>query len=225
MNERLWDDSTPDSARRIVLAALEAFAERGYHGTTTRDIARRANLSPAGIYLHFRSKGELLELIMRAAHQEVLGMMREAYGAHSDPVARVMAIVDALVRFHATWHTAARVANHELPALSPAARGRILELRAEIEDLVDQAIAGGVRAGVFSVRDRRATTFAILSMGIGVARWFRPGGRLSPEELGALYGELVARMLGATPAASIPGPWGGQAEKGRVGPAVARTQS
>lgn len=201
MNERLWDESTPDSARRIVLAALEAFAERGYHGTTTRDIARRANLSPAGIYMHYRSKEELLELIMRAAHLEVLSMMREAFQDHPDPVERIRALVDAHVRFHATWYTAARVANHELPALSEPARARILELRREVEDLVEKAIEEGVRAGVFSVRDRRVTTFAILSMGIGVSRWFRPNRRLSPEELGSIYGELAVRMLAPGPPA------------------------
>ncbi|HXF57307.1 MAG TPA: TetR/AcrR family transcriptional regulator [Actinomycetota bacterium] len=214
MNERLWDESAPDSARRIVLAALEAFAERGYHGTTTRDIARRANLSPAGIYMHYRSKEELLELIMRAAHQEVLSMMREAFQAHPDPVERMRALVDALVRFHATWYTAARVANHELPALSEPARARILKLRREVEDLVEEAIEEGLRAGVFSVRDRRVTTFAILSMGIGVSRWFRPDGRLSPEELGSMYGELVVRMLSSGPAAA-PG-WDSRRGKARA---------
>lgn len=225
MNERLWDESAPDSARRIVLAALEAFAQRGYHGTTTRDIARRANLSPAGIYMHYRSKEELLELIMRAAHQEVLSMMREAFQTHPDHVERMRAIVDALVRFHATWYTAARVANHELPALSEGPRARILELRREIEDLVEEAIEEGVRAGVFSVGDRRVTTFAILSMGIGVSRWFRPDGRLSPEELGSLYGDLVVRMLGAGPTAAAVPSWGGRRGKARAGSAVAPSGS
>lgn len=37
-----WSEVTPDAARRLLVAAVEAFAERGYHATTTRDIAGRA---------------------------------------------------------------------------------------------------------------------------------------------------------------------------------------
>lgn len=39
---RPWSEVTPDAARRLLVAAVEAFAERGYHATTTRDIAGRA---------------------------------------------------------------------------------------------------------------------------------------------------------------------------------------
>ncbi|MGW2996243.1 TetR family transcriptional regulator, partial [Streptomyces sp. NPDC001193] len=35
---RPWSEVTPDAARRLLVAAVEAFAERGYHATTTRDI-------------------------------------------------------------------------------------------------------------------------------------------------------------------------------------------
>ena len=37
-------------------AAADAFADKGFHATTTRDIASRAGLSPAGVYVHFASK-------------------------------------------------------------------------------------------------------------------------------------------------------------------------
>lgn len=37
-----WAEVTPDAARRLLIAAVQAFAERGYHATTTRDIASRA---------------------------------------------------------------------------------------------------------------------------------------------------------------------------------------
>ncbi|TDE18927.1 TetR/AcrR family transcriptional regulator, partial [Actinomadura sp. 6K520] len=39
-------------------------AENGYHGTSVRDIAVRAGLSPGALYYHFESKQELLATIM-----------------------------------------------------------------------------------------------------------------------------------------------------------------
>src|SRR5690606_25495504 len=40
-------------ARRLVASAVESFARRGYHATTTRDISVGAGLSPAALYVHF----------------------------------------------------------------------------------------------------------------------------------------------------------------------------
>ena len=44
-----WDEVKTDAARRLLLAAVEAFAERGYHAATTGDIASRAELSPGAL--------------------------------------------------------------------------------------------------------------------------------------------------------------------------------
>lgn len=43
---------TSDVARRLVLSAVDSFARRGYHATTTRDISVGAGLSPAALYVH-----------------------------------------------------------------------------------------------------------------------------------------------------------------------------
>ena len=50
---------------RLLAAAVTAFAERGYHATTTRDIAAAAGMSPAALYVHHASKEELLYEIAR----------------------------------------------------------------------------------------------------------------------------------------------------------------
>lgn len=42
LSAELWPDVQPETARRLMLAGVEAFAERGYHATTTRDIAGAA---------------------------------------------------------------------------------------------------------------------------------------------------------------------------------------
>src|SRR5215472_12169351 len=48
----LFDGINPPSLRRLLLAALASFAEHGFRGTTTRDIARHARMSNAAIYSH-----------------------------------------------------------------------------------------------------------------------------------------------------------------------------
>ena len=59
----------PQSVKNLLAAALDAFAEEGYHGSTTRTISARAGLSPAALYVHFSSKSELLfELFVSALY-------------------------------------------------------------------------------------------------------------------------------------------------------------
>jgi AcrR family transcriptional regulator len=74
--------STPSRAEttraRLLEAAVTAFAEKGFHGTTTRDIAGAAGMSPAAVYVHHRSKEELLFLISREGHQQALDVVRDA---------------------------------------------------------------------------------------------------------------------------------------------------
>src|SRR5450631_2883623 len=52
------------SVRRLLLAAVDSFWKNGFHASSTRDIAKRAKLSPAAVYVHFKSKEELLFTII-----------------------------------------------------------------------------------------------------------------------------------------------------------------
>ena len=52
---------TGDAGRdRLLTAAVAAFGAKGFHATSTRDIARAASLSPAAVYVHHQSKDCLL---------------------------------------------------------------------------------------------------------------------------------------------------------------------
>jgi len=73
-----WAEVTPEAARRLLVAAVDAFAERGYHATTTRDIASRAGMSPAALYIHYRTKEELLHRISRIGHDRALALLEAA---------------------------------------------------------------------------------------------------------------------------------------------------
>ena len=80
-----WAEVGPEAARRLLVAAVAAFAERGYHATTTRDIAGRAGMSPAALYIHYRTKEELLHRISRIGHEEALEILESAANGRAPP--------------------------------------------------------------------------------------------------------------------------------------------
>ncbi|MFF8033418.1 MULTISPECIES: TetR/AcrR family transcriptional regulator [unclassified Streptomyces] len=192
-----WGEVTPDAARRLLLAAVEAFAERGYHATTTRDIASRAGMSPAALYIHYKTKEELLHRISRIGHEKALDILRAASRAGGGPAERLAGAVSSFVRWHAGGRTTARVVQYELDSLGPEARAEIVGLRRQVDAEVRGIIEDGVASGDFDVVDVRGTTLAVLSLCIDVARWFDVDGPRTPEEVGALYADLVLRMVGA----------------------------
>lgn len=195
--EETWRQVTPDAARRMLIAAAQAFADKGYHATTTRDISSLAGMSPAAVYIHYRSKEELLFQISKIGHELSLGVLHAVEG--DDPVARTASAVSSFARWHAEFHTTARVVQYELGALSPEHHEVVVELRRQIEASVRGMIEAGVEAGVFDVPDLRGATLAVLSLCIDVARWYQPTGKRTPEQIGALYADLVLRMLRPVP--------------------------
>ncbi|MEU3711427.1 TetR/AcrR family transcriptional regulator [Streptomyces catenulae] len=192
-----WADVTPDAARRLVRAAVEAFAERGYHATTTRDIAGRAGMSPAALYIHYRTKEELLYRISGIGHEKALAIMGEAAAADGSAAERLAGAVRTFVRWHAEHHTTARVIQYELQALGPEHYAEITALRRRTDRLLRQIIQDGADSGEFRADDVPGTTLAVLSLCVDVARWFTADGRRTPDEVGVLYAGLVLRMVGA----------------------------
>jgi len=193
----LWPDVRPDAARRLMLSGLRSFAERGFHATTTRDIATGAGMSPAALYVYFPSKVGLLFAISHSGHEQTLAMVTAAIAKDTDPRGSMRHLVAEFVAWHAEWHTVARVVQYELQALPEREFAVVAELRRRIERQVRDVIANGVAAGVFHVPDVRTAARAVLSLGIDVARWYDGRTGSTPTELGAEYAGLVMRMLGA----------------------------
>lgn len=79
-----------DTRGRIVAAALQAFADRGYDGATTRDIARSAGVPQGLVTYHFPAKDDL----WRAAMDHIFGLLREQLG----PRAALLEEVDVRTR-------------------------------------------------------------------------------------------------------------------------------
>ena len=193
------DAGASPTARRLLLAALDLFAARGYHGTSIRDVAGLAGAKSATLYSHFASKEDILASLVFLGHdlhhRRLLAALVEA---GPDPRQQLASMMRAHVEVHCRYTELAVVATRERHHLSAGALAPAAALRRSSEELVYDVVDRGVRQGVFHVPDFEATLVAIGSMGIAVADWY-PGraDRLTPEEVGAAYSRIALRMLGA----------------------------
>jgi AcrR family transcriptional regulator len=191
--------TTITARERLINAAIEAFAEKGFAGTTTRDIASRAGMSPAAVYVHHDSKESLLFTVSVEGHRSALDVITQASASSTDPIERLRTMVYDFSLWHADNSRIGRIVQYEFHALTPEHRAEIAKLRRGIEKTMRDALADGVDKGVLDVADIPGTALALLSLGVDLVRWFVPGGTRTGDELATLHAELAVRMTLRTP--------------------------
>ncbi len=185
------------TVERLTRAAAQAFALKGFSATTTRDIATGAGLSPAGVYVHFGSKEELLFELSRSGHEAALALVRDARDRCPSPREQLVEIMRRFSEWHVEQHQLARVVYHEHSHLTPPHQAEVLGLRKEIDRIVRSVLDAGVAAGDFDVDDVPDTALALLSIVIDVARWYSPTIKRTPAQIGATNAALGLRLVGA----------------------------
>ncbi|MHB1087324.1 MAG: TetR/AcrR family transcriptional regulator [Acidimicrobiales bacterium] len=192
----------PTTREAILEAALDLFAQRGYHATSMREIAAEVPIRAAGIYYWFASKEAILLELERFFLDDLNAAVIEAVSHHKNPATRLAAAVREHVRFHGLFPRAAFVTDSELRALSGDDRIEIQAKRDAYQTMFIGFIEDGVGAGVFKASDVKIVSYAILLECTGVAIWFAPNGTRTLDQVAEIHIELVLGSL-MTPRATI----------------------
>lgn len=182
--------------RRLLLAGVEAFWRDGFHASSTRDIAKRAQLSPAAVYVHFASKEDLLFTIILFVAENLRDRLREIALQGGSPTALLTRFVQAYVAIPARMYKASLVANREFSALTPAQRKQIVKIRDELEQIVGDCLAAGLASGEFDFEEVSIARMAVVSLCRSTLLWYSPRGAYAPEQIADKYVTLVLGMVG-----------------------------
>jgi len=190
-------DASSPTGRLILNAAVDLFYAHGYESATLRDIADAVGLQVGSLYNHMASKQELLFSVMYGVMDDLLGQAIVVAERPGTATERLRWLIDVHIQFHAHRRREVFVGNNELRSLMPANRDKIVRLRERYERIFQDLIAAGQAEGSFALDDVKLTSYAVLAMCTGVSGWYSETGRLTVDELSALYGEMVLHMLGA----------------------------
>jgi AcrR family transcriptional regulator len=190
-------DEGPVLRGQILQHASLLFYERGFAGTSIRDIGEAVGISSSTMYHHFPNKQAVL-------HAIVVDFMRD-FVAATVPVLRDTSVdvrerLARVVRLHLVMSDERRpellVGNPIRNALEPQQRTEGIALQRQYQDAMLALVEEGVSGGTFTVHDPVLAAMAVLDMLNGVREWFNPSGKLSRDDLVEGYVALVGQTLG-----------------------------
>jgi AcrR family transcriptional regulator len=180
----------------VVAAAGRLFAQRGYHGTSMRDLGKELGLLGSSLYSHVESKQDLLvEVVELGAHLFEASAGR-ALANGGTPRDRMKALISGHVDVVLENLDVARTFLNEARMLDAAQRQRVLSARDHYEEAFRGVIRDGIADGSFrSDLDAKTSSIFILSILNAIERWYRPDGPLGRSDLVAQLDHFVGSAL------------------------------
>jgi AcrR family transcriptional regulator len=182
---------------RILEAASELFAERGYNGTSMTAIADALGATKPFVYYHFKDKHEILRETCRRGVVRALAALDEVLKGGGNCREQLNLACHALAAVSLERRAYVTVYSREMDRLSDEARADLAALRRRFDRRLGELIAEGCRRGEFEVDEPRVTAACMSTMIIYTYGWFRDDGALSADEVANHLALLARRMVNA----------------------------
>jgi TetR/AcrR family transcriptional regulator, cholesterol catabolism regulator len=186
------DDPQPINKERLLDAATNLFSARGFRGTSIRDIARAMDMSISNIYHYFGNKDGLLLAILQRSSEKVVNTLREVSLKELEPLAKLKLLLSAHIHLCAEHWKSAMVFFLNEEHLSAEGVEINQRIQREVLEIYMKGLRSLEESGIVQCRDLKVLAFNILGVINWQLKWYRPGGRLSLEEV---VDEIISFVL------------------------------
>ncbi len=179
---------------RMLRAAARCFNEKGYSGTSLKDVSAILGLTDAALYYYVRNKEELVYLCyLRAGDvgREALDRAIAEGDSGLDTVRRYL-------RYHLDVMTGERgpiAIMSEIPSLEPAHRDEILEISRRHSARFEAVLEKGIADGSIAPCDVRMTGNAIMGALNWVPKWFHGDAAVADQVVSEFPAILSAGLV------------------------------
>lgn len=179
---------------KIILAALDIGRRKGFHSTTTRDLAEASGLSMGAIYNYVESKETLLRMILAGVDYAVEHAIAPFdQGETDDPTRRLHGLIRRHIEVSDVLQRWFAFAFLEVKAFDQEARNIVLQSELRNEKLIADAMAQGVALGRFI--DLPPMTLAAMVMPL-LQDWYIKRWKFRKRGLGAAaYVEAITEFV------------------------------
>ncbi len=181
---------------RLLAAATELFAEKGFDATSVQEVVQRAQVTKGALYHYFDSKQDLLYEIYHSIISLQLAELERILAADGPADQMLRAIIVSLVETTAARLDQAVVFGREMHRLDQNRLAAVRADRRRYHDLVRDVVARAQAAGDFApVADADTVTLVIFGVVNQLPVWYRPSGTKSPAQLGGEIADLILAGL------------------------------
>ena len=167
----------------LVRVAARLFREKGFDGTTVRDIADAVGMRSGSPFYHFRSKQEILLAVMEEGLSAGLEATEAVLGRRLPPREKFRALVRAhLSTLFDAGHDFIPVLLYDWRALESGNRAKIIAVKDRF-DAVWQAMVRELKAAGLLHTDSRLARLLVLGAINYMATWYKRDGKLSLDEV------------------------------------------
>ena len=176
--------ATRNTREDVVRAAGRLFADRGYHGTSMRDLGKEVGLLGSSLYSHVASKQDLLVEVVAGGARLFEESAEKAMATEGTAADRLDALIAGHVDVVIDNIEVARTFLNEARMLDADHRSPILDARDRYEETFRTVIRQGMADGSFDAgTDPKTASIFILSILNAIERWYRPNGELDRDAL------------------------------------------
>jgi AcrR family transcriptional regulator len=169
------------------------FWQKGYHGTSMRNIADACDCKAANIYNYFKSKEDILFEVIKDITERAVNSVRHLEDDDTiGPVEQLRSLIhNHLGVLFQMKKSSVLISDTGLQNLTREHHRIIVELRDTYDRIMTKIIRRGIESGDFVVRDEKVTVYLISSVIIRSTIWFSSKGRLSVKEVGDIMFDFV----------------------------------
>jgi TetR/AcrR family transcriptional regulator, cholesterol catabolism regulator len=126
--------------KQIIEAAVSCYKEKGFHKTTTREIAEKAGFSIGTLYEYIRKKEDVLYLVCDAIYEEVQRRVEEATGFHTDAVGQLKRALFSYFLVMDSMQDEVVMMYQEVKSLSKESLPYVLKKELEMEEMFEELL-------------------------------------------------------------------------------------
>ena len=180
---------------QIVHVAAELFSQKGYAATSMRDIAEHMEMEAASLYNHISSKEEILHTICFSMADRFINAIEEVNDIYFNGEEKLRMAVKNHVGILTENIEEAQVFLKEWRHLGEENLNAFIQLRDRYEDGIESILQTGIDENVFQEVDKKFAALNILSSVNWIVEWYRPKGKMTPEEIATKLSDFMLTGL------------------------------
>jgi TetR/AcrR family transcriptional regulator, cholesterol catabolism regulator len=185
-------------AEEVIEAAAAVFAERGYHGASTQDIADRLGMRQASLYYYFPSKEAALEVVCLRGGEGYVEHALAAANGRGTPIDKLCAILRSHLRAMGESPAFSRAFLRERRFLPQEARRRVGRVARRYERIIEGVLEAGIAAGELrGDLDARLAMLGLLGMANAAVDWHDKKPGLTIERIADSFARLAVVGIAA----------------------------